>query len=240
MNRCGYGRLGARASLPVTAWNILALACMVMACNSDNHAAQTGRTASEPATFYEGTIVAVGDSLTAGYGVAEDQAYPARLARKLEADGYHFEVINAGVSGETSSGTLARFQWILSCLKPDIVVLETGANDGLQGLDPDLLKNNLDTLLTRLKARNMTVVLAGMRMLPNMGPDYARAFDTIYPRMAQTHQVVFMPFFLESVVGRSRFNQPDNLHPNAQGYERIVENLYPYVLQAIGRYREKK
>jgi acyl-CoA thioesterase I len=217
---------------------ILTIVLMIMACNSDHPAAKTVRTASEPAAGYEGTIVAVGDSLTAGLGVAEDLAYPARLARKLEADGYNFEVINAGVSGETSSGALARINWVLSSLKPDIVILETGANDGLRGLDPGLLEKNLDVLLNRLKSRKITVVLAGMRMLPNLGPEYTRAFDAVYPLMAQKHQVVFMPFFLIGVAGRSRFNQPDNLHPNAQGYGRITEDVYPYVLQAIRRHRE--
>jgi acyl-CoA thioesterase I len=239
MNRYERACLRARALLSATGWKILALACVIMACNSNQPAPENDRTATEPATAYEGIIVALGDSLSAGFGVAEDQAYPALLGRKLEADGYHFEVINAGISGETSSGTLARIQWVLSSLKPDIVILETGANDGLRGQDPELLKKNLDELLNRMKASNIIVVLAGMRMLPNLGPEYTRAFEAIYPRTAQTHQVVFMPFFLGSVAGRSRFNQPDKLHPNAQGYEHIVEDLYPYVLQAIERYRGK-
>jgi acyl-CoA thioesterase-1 len=237
MNRFGYGNLRVGLSQPVAALKILAVALMAMACNSNHPAAKIGRTAAASTVAYEGTIVAVGDSLTAGLNVAEDLAYPARLARKLKADGYRFRVINAGVSGETSSGALARINWVLSSLKPDIVILETGANDGLQGRDPDLLKNNLDELLSRLKMRHIVVVLAGMRGLPYLGPVYTRAFDTIYPQMAEKHQAIFMPFFLESVVGRSIFNQPDKLHPNAQGYERIVEDVYPYILQAIGQYR---
>jgi len=162
------------------------------------------------------------------------------LARKLEADGYHYEVINAGISGETSSGLRERFQWVLSSLKPDIVILETGANDGLRGQDPGLLKKNLEELLAQLKARNIIVVLAGMRMPPNLGMPYTRAFDNVYPQVADAHDVIFMPFFLESVAGRPRFNQADKLHPNALGYEHIVEDLYPYVLKAIKRYRGKK
>jgi acyl-CoA thioesterase-1 len=238
MDRCKCDHLRRWIRRLARAGIILAMTLMFMACNSDHPAAKTGRTASEPAAALEGTIVAVGDSLTAGLGVAEDLAYPARLARMLEADGYHFEVINAGVSGETSSGALARIDWILSSLKPDIVILETGANDGLRGLDPGLLQKNLDEILTRLQSRNTTVILAGMRMLPNLGPEYTRSFDAVYPRMAQKYRVVFMPFFLKSVAGRSGFNQPDNLHPNAQGYGRIVEDVYPYVLQAIERRRE--
>ena len=239
MTRHANGRLKARASRPMTAWKILAIAAIAMACNSDHPARQTGMTAPKPEAAYEGTIVALGDSLTAGFGVAEDLAYPARLARKLEADGYHFAVINAGISGETSSGLRARFQWILSSLKPDILILETGANDGIQGQNPDLLKRNLEAFLIQMKDRDIVVVLAGMRMLPNLGVAYVQAFDSVYPRVAETHNVIFMPFFLESVAGRARFNQPDRLHPNSQGYERIVEDLYPYVMRAIERYRGK-
>jgi acyl-CoA thioesterase-1 len=239
MNPHGKDRWRAKSRRTRTAWKILAIACIVMACNSDHPAPETTRTAPGPQAAYEGTIVALGDSLSAGFGVAEDQAYPARLARKLEADGYHFDVINAGISGETSSGTLARIQWVLASLEPDIVILETGANDGLRGQDPDLLKKNLEELLARLKARNIVVILAGMRMLPNLGPAYTQDFERVYPRVAEAHEVIFIPFFLESVAGRSRYNQPDKLHPNAQGYARIVEDLYPYVLQAIERYRGK-
>jgi acyl-CoA thioesterase-1 len=239
----GDGNSRVRAGMPPSgaAWIILVLACVLMACNSDHPAYETGgRTANGPATACEGTIVALGDSLSAGLGVDEDEAYPALLARKLAADGYHFEVVNAGISGETSSGVRERLQWVLSSLKPDIVILETGANDGLRGQDPGLLKKNLEALLAQLKARNIIVVLAGMRMPPNLGMPYTRAFDNVYPQVADAHDVIFMPFFLESVAGRPRFNQADNLHPNALGYEHIVEDLYPYVLKAIKRYRGKK
>jgi acyl-CoA thioesterase-1 len=224
----------------LTACTFLICACGVMACNSDRPAPQAGRTATAPLSAYEGTIVALGDSLTAGFGVPEDKAYPARLARKLKAEGYYFEVINAGISGETSSGVRERVEWILASQEPDIVILETGANDGLQGQDPGLLKKNLEELLAGMKARGIVVVLAGMRLLPNFGITHARAFDEVYPRVAATHEVIYMPFFLESVAGRARFNQPDRLHPNSQGYERIVEDLYPYVLEAIERFRGKR
>ena len=240
MNGYQHDRVRAGESLSRAAWKFLMLACMLMACNSDHPASDTGRTVSSPATAYEGTIVALGDSLSAGFGVDEDEAYPALLARKLAADGYHFKVVNAGVSGETSSGVRERIQWVLSSLEPDIVILETGANDGLRGQDPELLKKNLEELLARFKARNIVVVLAGMRMLPNLGIAYTQAFDAVYPQVAEAHEVIFMPFFLESVTGRPSFNQPDKLHPNARGYERIVEDLYPYVLKAIKRFRAKK
>jgi acyl-CoA thioesterase-1 len=225
------------SSRRLAAWAILAIVCTAMACNSDHPTPETGQTASAPGVEYEGTIVALGDSLTAGYGVPEDEAYPARLARRLEADGYRFEVINAGISGETSSGVRSRIQWVLSSLKPDIVILETGANDGLRGQDPGLLQKNMEELLARMRNRNIVVVLAGMRMLPNLGIEYTQAFDDVYPRVAATNGVIFMPFFLGSVAGRTRFTLPDKLHPNSEGYERIVEDIYPYVLRAIERFR---
>lgn len=229
-----------RAFRPAKVWALAMIALTLIACNPDHPVLATSGSPSESAAVYEGTIVAVGDSLTAGLGVDEQQAYPAQLARKLQADGYHFEVINAGVSGETSSGALSRIQWVISSLRPDIIILETGANDGLRGLDTSLLQSNLDQLLIQIKAHNIKVVLAGMLMLPNLGPEYGRAFADIYPRAAEKHQAVFMPFFLEGVAGRSHLNRPDKLHPNAQGYSRIVENLYPYVLKAIEAYRSNE
>jgi acyl-CoA thioesterase-1 len=233
------GRRMGRCRCYKSAWiGMLVLqALMVAGCNSEPPATAGAAKTSEVAPVYEGTIVAVGDSLTAGLGVDEDQAYPAQLARRLKADGYTFHVVNAGISGETSSGTLARIQWVMGALKPDIVILETGANDGLRGIDPHLLAGNLDQLLSRLQAAGIQVVLAGMRMLPNLGAEYTRAFARIYPEQAQKHQVILMPFFLEGVAGPTGLNQPDGLHPTAQGYSRIVDHLYPYVLKAIARYR---
>lgn len=206
-------------------------------CNSDPPAPSKGVQASPPAQTVEGTIVAVGDSLTAGLGVEEDLAFPAQLARKLKAGGFNYAVVNAGVSGETSSGTRSRIEWVISALNPDIVILETGANDGLRGIDPKLLETNLDQICATLKANGIEVILTGMLMLPNLGPEYTRAFSTIYPRVAQKHQVIFMPFFLKDVAAEPRLNQPDRIHPTGQGYARITDNIYPYVLKAIERQR---
>jgi acyl-CoA thioesterase-1 len=179
------------------------------------------------------TIVAVGDSLTAGLGVDESEAYPAQLQRKLAADGYYFNVVNAGVSGETSSGTLTRIEWVISNLKPDIIILETGANDGLRGIDPDVLRKNLDRIVSDIKADNIEVLLCGMKILPNMGPEYSKAFMRVYPEIAKKHAIPLIPFFLEGVGGDPRFNQPDRLHPTAKGYRRVVDHIYPYVLDVI-------
>jgi acyl-CoA thioesterase I len=182
-------------------------------------------------------IVALGDSLTAGYGVELDDSYPALLEEKLVAEGYHFRVVNAGVSGETSSGTLSRLDWILS-QKPDIVILEIGANDGLRGIDTTLVEANIDTILQRLRDNNIITVLAGMKMVRNLGDQYTRDFDAIYPKLASKHKVTFMPFFLEDVASIASLNSGDGIHPNEQGYKIIVENIYPYVVRAIEQLRK--
>ena len=184
----------------------------------------------------KGTIVAVGDSLTAGLGLNESQAYPALLEKKLISDGYPFKVINAGFSGETSSGTLSRIHWVLSTLKPDIIILETGANDGLRGVDPDLLRKNLDQIVSIIKAGNIDIILAGMKMFPNLGPAYTPAFAKVYPDIAQKHEIQLIPFFLEGVAGQIQFNQGDRIHPNPEGTLRIVDHIYPYVLESVKKH----
>jgi acyl-CoA thioesterase I len=205
----------------------------LIGCGNDpaSNAAASKSTASKHAA--EKTIVAVGDSLTAGLGVDESAAYPAVLQRKLNSAGYHFNVVNAGVSGETSSGALSRIQWVISVLKPDIIILETGANDGLRGIDPDILRKNLDRIVSIIKANSIKVLLCGMKMLPNLGPEYVKAFSRIYPEIARKYAIPLVPFFLEGVAGDPGFNQPDGLHPTPKGYRRIVDHIYPYVLEVI-------
>ncbi len=212
---------------------------VLLGCSQEPPAEKAEVISQAPVPTYKGTIVAVGDSLTAGLGVRENQTYPFQLADRLKADGKDYRVVNAGVSGETSSGTLSRIEWVVSSLTPDIIILEIGANDGLRGIDPDLLESNLDRLLSRLTAKNIQVILAGMLMLPNLGPDYTRAFAEIYPRIAKKHGVLFIPFFLEGVAGNANLNQPDKLHPTADGYARILETIYPYVVTAIERHQAR-
>ncbi len=187
---------------------------------------------------YEGTIVAMGNSLTAGHGVAETQAYPAQLEKKLHQHGYLFKVVNAGISGETSSGALARLTWMLK-LKPDIVILETGANDGLRGTDPALTQQNLTAIVGALKARHLTVILAGMQMLQNLGETYTMAFANMYPAVARQQGITLVPFFLAGVAAEPALNQTDGIHPTADGYGIVVETLYPYVIDAIGQWRDR-
>ena len=178
------------------------------------------------------TIVAMGDSLTEGLGLDEAEAYPARLEQKLRADGYACRVVNAGVSGETSSGALSRVNWILK-LKPDIVILETGANDGLRGIDPQLTRKNLGRIVEAFQAQNTRVILAGMYMTSNLGESYTREFAAVYPDVARNYGLILIPFFLEGVAGVSGLNLYDGIHPNADGYRVVADTVYPYVLQAL-------
>ena len=169
-------------------------------------------------------IVAFGDSLTAGLGVAQEEAYPAQLQRRLEAVGYRYRVINAGVSGDTTAGGVRRVEWVLNS-KPAIVILELGANDGLRGIDPSHTRSNLGTIIRRLQAAGVTVILAGMKLPPNYGRDYAARFAAVYPALANKYRVPLMPFFLDGVAAREAMNQADGIHPTEAGYRIIVENL---------------
>ena len=181
-------------------------------------------------------IVALGDSLTAGLGLPADAAFPARLEAALKAKGYAVTIVNAGVSGDTTSGGLARLDWSVP-EDTDAVILELGANDALRGIEPKLAKTALDTILTKLKARHIPVLLAGMAAPRNLGADYVREFDAVYPALASTHRVVFYPFFLEGVATDAKLNQGDGLHPTAAGVGVIVSRILPLVEELIARAR---
>jgi acyl-CoA thioesterase-1 len=209
---------------------IICLFALAGGCRQERSNSEESQTNSETMK----TIVAVGDSLTAGFGLDESNSYPALLEKKLQVAGYKYRVVNGGVSGETSSGTLSRMEWILT-LKPDIVILETGANDGLRGIDTQIVENNIRSILQLLEGRDVVVLLAGMRMVWNLGPAYVSRFNSIYPKLAEEFDVLFFPFFLEGVATQSQLNLNDGIHPNAQGYKIITENIYPYVVEAIER-----
>ena len=181
-------------------------------------------------------IVALGDSLTAGFGLPADAAFPAKLATALKAKGIDVAITNAGVSSDTSSGGLGRLDWSV----PDgteAVILELGINDAFRGLDPKLTKTALDAIISKLRERSITVLLAGMYAPRNMGADYARSFDAIFPALASTHSLVFYPFFLDGVVGEAKLNQPDGLHPTDAGIDVIVTRILPKVEELIAKVR---
>ena len=170
-------------------------------------------------------IVAFGDSLTAGLGVPSDDAYPGQLARWLREQGFEYEVINAGVSGETSAGGLRRVEWILKS-QPMLVILELGANDGLRGQPLKKTYDNLKGIIKGLQAKGVIVVLAGMRLPLNYGDDYTEEFSDLYERLAKEFNVPLIPFFLEGVATHRHLNQGDGLHPNAKGYSIVVQNVW--------------
>ncbi len=177
-------------------------------------------------------LLAFGDSLTAGYGLPKDDSFAAQLERVLETEGLAVTVINAGVSGDTSAGGLARLDWTLAGTSGgglDGVIVELGANDALRGIDPEVTYDNLDAILSEISRRGLPVLLAGMRAPPNLGPEYARAFNGIYPRLADKHGVALYPFFLEGVAANPELNQADGIHPNTRGVAVIVKGMAPAV-----------
>jgi acyl-CoA thioesterase-1 len=177
-------------------------------------------------------IVALGDSLTSGWGVAAGDAFPAKLERTLEQQGIAAQVINAGVSGDTASGGLARLDWSVPD-GSDAVIVELGANDALRGIDPAVTRAALEQILLRLQERRVPVLLCGMRAPPNMGSDYVRRFDAIYPELAARYGVLLYPFFLEEVAAAPALNQGDGLHPTAAGIDVIVRRIVPKVEELI-------
>nr|WP_254432331.1 arylesterase [Magnetospirillum sp. SS-4] len=180
-------------------------------------------------------ILALGDSLTAGFGLAAEAAFPARLERALRAEGRDVRVINAGVSGDTTAGGLARLVWALA-ERPDLAIVELGANDGLRGLDPKVTRTNLDAILTRLKRDGIGVLLAGMLAPPNYGRAFEAEYKAVFEGLAARHDVVFYPFFLDGIAGDARLNQPDGLHPTAKGVDVIVERILPSVRVLLDRH----
>jgi len=182
----------------------------------------------------ERVIVAFGDSLTAGLGVPADQAYPSLLTAKLKAEGYPYRVINAGVSGETTAGGLRRVDWALR-LQPEIAIVELGTNDALRGQDLATARSNLDQIVARFQAASARVLIAGMRLPPNYGQRYTTEFQRLYEDVAKQRRAALMPFFLDGVGGNPRLNQPDGIHPTAEGYRLIVDRLWPYLRPLLTR-----
>ena len=184
-------------------------------------------------------IVAFGDSLTAGLGVASQDSYPAQLQERLNTLGYRYRVINAGVSGDTTAGGVRRVSWVLKN-RPRLVILELGANDGLRGLTVEQTGANLEEMILTMKQAGVAVVLAGMKLPPNYGADYTSRFETMYHELAERHQLAFIPFFLADVGGQAHLNQADGIHPTGKGYTLIVDNVLKVlepILQKMARQR---
>jgi acyl-CoA thioesterase I len=179
-------------------------------------------------------ILAYGDSLTAGYGLTEQDTLPTRLAEALNKMGRPVTMINGGVSGDTTADGVTRLDWALAD-KPQIMILALGGNDMLRGLDPKITRANLDAIIQKTKAAGVEIVLAGMLAPPNLGTEYRAAFDAIYPELAKAHNLLFMPFLLQDVAQDSDLNQADGIHPNGNGVAIIVRNLLPYVTQAMDK-----
>ncbi len=175
------------------------------------------------------TIIFYGDSLTAGYGIGTELAFPKLIELQLVKDGFDVEIVNAGLSGETSAGGLTRIDWILN--RPfDVFVLELGANDGLRGLPVSETTKNLQAIIDKVKAKypDTQIIIAGMMVPPNMGPDYGQEFEKMFPLLAAKNNLILIPFLLKDVAGNVELNQPDGIHPNSQGHKLIADNLYPY------------
>jgi acyl-CoA thioesterase-1 len=208
--------------------NATAPAIVALALSAATPSSATGGAAGSDSL----RLLAFGDSLTAGYGLAKAQSFTAQLERALADEGLAVTVIDAGVSGDTSAGGLARLDWTLAGAAdggPDAAIVELGANDALRGIDPRITYENLDAILSEFERRKVPVLLAGMRAPPNMGSEYTEAFDGIFPRLAEKHGVALYPFFLDGVAADPDLNQADGIHPNARGVAVIVKRLSPAV-----------
>ena len=178
--------------------------------------------------YSEPVILAFGDSLTAGFGVGPNDSYPARLQRLLNEKGYHYKVINAGVSGDTTAGGASRIDWVLQH-KPEIVIIELGANDGLRGLSISEMRKNLGAIIETCRKNGARVLLAGMEITPNLGAEYSREFRESFTQLAKQYKVPLIPFFLENVAARPELTRPDGVHPTAEGYAIVTQTVFQYL-----------
>ncbi len=171
------------------------------------------------------TILALGDSLTAGYGLSTTDSYPSQLEIKLWEKGYTYKIVNAGISGDTTAGLLSRLDWVLDWDAPSFVILCIGANDAFQGKDTDEIEKNLRQIIEKIRAKNIPILFAGMRAPLNLGGEYGKRYEAIFPQLAKEYNLVYMDFFLEGVALKAQYNQDDRIHPNKEGYTIVVENL---------------
>jgi acyl-CoA thioesterase I len=211
--------------------SLLLIGLLVLAGCGREEPASTAETPSRatpaPATARP-RVVFLGDSLTAGLGLPADEAYPAIVQRKLDAEHLNYEVVNAGVSGDTTAGGLRRLDWVLSG-DVRLLVVALGANDGLRGLPPKEMKQNLSTIISTARNRGIAVVLAGMEAPPNVGPEYTAAFRNVYRDLAREQRIRLVPFLLQGVAGDPALNQADGIHPNEEGARRVAEVVWPAI-----------
>jgi len=210
---------------------LLVLATATFSGCSETSSARSQGNAARPLVTPEAIsnrpkIVAFGDSLTAGFGLAEPESYPYLLQQKLKADGYTYEVVNAGVSGDTSLGGLERADWVLGQENVEVLILELGANDLLRAMPVAKMKSNLDQIIRKAKSKNVKVLLCGMLAPPTMGSEYSRDYINAFPDLADEHGIEFLPFLLDGVATKSALNQADGIHPNAEGTRLMTENIY--------------
>lgn len=213
--------------LPIRTVSLVSLVLMIGCGEADRNSAPTAETGSTAAAEARRTVLFLGTSLTAGYGLSPEDAYPAHLQEKIDSAGLPYQAVNAGVSGETSAGALRRLEWLLR--QPfDVLVLETGANDMLRGLDPDSTAANIQAIIDRVRVErpDARIVLAGMMALPNLGAQYVREFQSIYPEIARRNDLPLVPFLLEGVAGDPSLNQPDGVHPTAAGQRQVANNVW--------------
>lgn len=215
-------------------FTILLIAMFLLSCNNRESKITDKETKNEKVKKEtkknEGkkNILFFGNSLTAGYGVESEEAYPSLIQKRLDSLGYNYEVINAGVSGETTSGGLSRVDWVIDKQEVDIFVLELGANDGLRGIDPMESRNNLKSIIDKVRTQqpNATIILAGMKVPPNMGGDYSKDFQNVFTDVAEEKKVDLLPFILKDIGGIDSLNQGDKIHPNAAGHKIMAENVW--------------
>jgi acyl-CoA thioesterase-1 len=214
-----------RRRLALAAFALVAIAACGSRSPDEQQTPAAPPATRQPATPTRPRIVALGDSITAGLGLPPDQAYPARLQQKLDDEGLKYEVVNAGVSGDTSAGGLSRLDWALD---GDVrfLIVALGGNDALRALPPEELRQNLATIIERAQAKHITVVLAGMEAPRNFGRDYIVRFHQVYPDLAHKYNVALVPFLLQDVAGIDRLNQRDGIHPTAEGAEIVARNIW--------------
>jgi len=226
-------RMRNRMAVLIAVWLLAACRAAPQSESAPPAPAESPASAPAPGTE-EGRprVVILGDSLTAGLGLLEAQSYPALLQRKIDTDGYDFEVENAGVSGDTTAGGLRRLDWALQG-NVKVLVVALGGNDGLRGLSTAGMKNNLTQIVERARERNLKVILAGMEAPPNYGAEYASAFRQVFREVAQKERVTFIPFLLDKVAGQPALNQGDGIHPNTRGAEIVADTVWNVLRPAL-------